>query len=224
VIGYCLPVRGVFEQICSAYTLPQQKSLAPKLVGILNLKYVGTPNIAHIGTSRIAKRRRTVGWSSHTENGPPNDVEEGGYNGTAATIVSSWNEPSASNEGRCWDSLPPPAPPNDSHVSQMPNIGTSIKDLNGNGGQTAMTTPSSMLLPTEGSIIEARTLTQAIHPSHEPITRSNSRNGDREPSGYHVDPVLRNRMIFRACELFEISIETYQYLYVIYIKFPERDS
>lgn len=30
-------------------------------------------------------------------------------------------------------------------------------------------------------------------------------------------------MIFKACELFEISIETYQYLYVIYIKLSGID-
>lgn len=145
-------------------------------------------------------------------------VQEGGYNESEATTASGWNVPNVANEGQRLISLPPPVPSNDSHVIQVPNMGASIRDPNGNSGQITMATPSSMILPTEASIIEARTLTQAIHPSHEPITRSNSRNRDREPSGYLADPGSRNRMIFKACELFEISIETYQYLYVIYIK------
>ncbi|KFX98659.1 hypothetical protein O988_04243 [Pseudogymnoascus sp. VKM F-3808] len=165
-----------------------------------------------VGTSRTAKRLRTANWNNHAKNGTPSGFQEGGYNESEATAASRWNGPDVANKGQHWISLPPRVPSNDSHVIEAPHIGASIRDPNGNSGQITMSTPSSMILPTEGSIIEVRTLTQAIHPSHEPMTRSNSRSQDREPSGYQTDPGSRNRMIFKACELFEISIETYQYL------------
>ncbi|KFY80912.1 hypothetical protein V498_08759 [Pseudogymnoascus sp. VKM F-4517 (FW-2822)] len=170
------------------------------------------------GTSRTAKRLRTVDWNNHAENGAPYGFQEGGYNESESTTASGSNRPNVANEGQRWSSLPPPVPSNDSHVIQAPNIGASIRDPNRNRDQITIPTPPSIILPSEGSIIEARTLTQAIHPSHEPITRSNSRNRDRDPPGYLANPGSRNRMIFKACELFEISIETYQYLLSSYFE------
>jgi hypothetical protein len=152
------------------------------------------------------KRRRTQDWDL------PNDTidhidesrfaEDHIHNASLATT-----NPSASTSyGAIGNTSVPIITPPENHVRFQ-------GELMSNANNTHTPISHSSIQPTEGSIIEATSLTRAIHPSHE-ISRPASRNGheNEDRMGKAKLQTLRNRMIFQACEFFDISIETYQFL------------
>ena len=171
-----------------------------------------------MGASR-AKRRRTSELNANGEFERPGLPRNGSNERSSVSTEPSWNGARPAEDDRQWapmrSSFSQSTPQVTPQTGYQVNGSHAVGSAGSNGPRSSLVTLPSKTVPAETSVVvEGGEFATAIHPSHDPISRPNSSLDDHEPSTVRADPALRNRIIFRACEVFEISIETYQHLYV----------